>query len=191
MAYGAKIRASKPYWSQRCGELVDMIEQLGMPTVFLTLSAADYHWPDQFRFIDPLVDFSTLTERDRKALNHDNPDKVDFFFVKRAELFIDYVLKPIFGLKDMWHRFEWQWRRSCHLHGLFWFEGAPNLDKVEFSEVELEEIRVYFDRLCTAVDPNADLPPAEIHPSRKRFSEVADDNRLQDLTDYQSISIAH
>ena len=40
MFFGSKLRGSKPYWQARCGELLDMVKQIGAPTLFVTLSAA-------------------------------------------------------------------------------------------------------------------------------------------------------
>ncbi|KAE8740744.1 hypothetical protein FOCC_FOCC013730 [Frankliniella occidentalis] len=46
MFMGSNLRGSKAYWKSRCGELKDMVEQLGLPTIILTMSAADLYWPD-------------------------------------------------------------------------------------------------------------------------------------------------
>jgi hypothetical protein len=61
-----------PFWRRQRSQLINMIEQLGSPHLFFTLSAADLHWPDLHRIIeqqraiahgtDPL-DISTLGER--------------------------------------------------------------------------------------------------------------------------------
>lgn len=40
------IAGTRQYWRSRLSELLDMELQLGLPTLFLTLSAADLHWPD-------------------------------------------------------------------------------------------------------------------------------------------------
>ncbi|KAH9402184.1 hypothetical protein TYRP_016238 [Tyrophagus putrescentiae] len=78
MVYAAKLRSTQQYWKQRCGELLDMVQQLGCPTIFFTLSAADYHWPDLFRLLLFLEsdsrDPDDLNEKKRKDYMHDNPD---------------------------------------------------------------------------------------------------------------------
>ena len=58
MVYASHLRSTHVYWFQRRGKLLDMAQQLahdgtGLPTVFFTLSAADYHWPDLFRLLAP------------------------------------------------------------------------------------------------------------------------------------------
>ena len=125
MVYANRLRSTRAYWFQRRGELLDMAQQLahdgtGLPAVFFTLSAADYHWPDLFRLLAP--------GRNVSEAEHDNPDVVAYFFKRRCEVFINTVLKPIFGVVDHWLRFEWQWHGSPHLHGLLWLDSTPNLD---------------------------------------------------------------
>lgn len=41
MNQGSNLRGSKPYWAARCAELTDMVEQLNLPTFFITPSCAD------------------------------------------------------------------------------------------------------------------------------------------------------
>lgn len=45
MHFGSNTRGSNSYWYQRQTELKAMVNQLGIPTIFLTLSAADLWWP--------------------------------------------------------------------------------------------------------------------------------------------------
>lgn len=106
MAYASKLRSTNQYWHQRCGELLDMVKQLGCPTIFFTLSAADYHWPDLFRLLldDDALDPDNLTEKERRDLMHDNPDIVAYFLQQRCQLFRKYILDPIYGVVDSWNR---------------------------------------------------------------------------------------
>jgi ATP-dependent DNA helicase PIF1 len=184
MTFSSKIRGSQAYWYQRSRELLDMVDQIGLPTAFLTLSSADYHWPDLFRLIaNQNEDISTLSEQRRRTLMHDNPHTVAFFFQARCDIFIDEVLTPLFKVVDLWHRYEWQWRGSGHLHGLFWFADSPVMDTAPFTAEQIELIRLYFDEKCKAINPNCDSTPAVVHPSRKRFSDVPSSDRLVDLTE--------
>jgi len=40
------VRGSPAYWKHASLDLLAMIRQLGIPTWFMTLSAADLQWPD-------------------------------------------------------------------------------------------------------------------------------------------------
>ena len=43
MAYVGNLRGTRAYWYKRSVDLRAMVEKLGSPTIFLTLSSADYH----------------------------------------------------------------------------------------------------------------------------------------------------
>lgn len=135
MFQASNLKGSKAYWRTRANELQDMVEQLGLPTIFLTLSAADGHWEDLYRLLTD-TDVSLLTEGERRRLVQQNPHIVDSFFAHRVESFIknvsqkvkvDFALKFIcnetvntfeilqvmetnFKVVDYWYRIEYQHR---------------------------------------------------------------------------------
>lgn len=92
MFQASNIRGTKAFWNVRGRELRNMIEQLGMPTLFLTLSAADMHWPELYKILAPDEDIQNITEQQRWKLVQDNPLVVDEFFLTRAETFIAEVM---------------------------------------------------------------------------------------------------
>lgn len=99
MVYSGNLRSTKPYWSHRCGELLSMVEQLGKPAIFFTLSAADYRWPDLFKILAPNRNYSTLTSEEKQLLVHQNPVIVSDFIQYRVEIFVKYVLKPLLKVR--------------------------------------------------------------------------------------------
>ena len=50
------IRSSPAFWQQKQKELMSMIRQLGCPTFFLTLSAAETKWPELLRILKEILD---------------------------------------------------------------------------------------------------------------------------------------
>ncbi|KAL7297052.1 hypothetical protein TKK_0009478 [Trichogramma kaykai] len=68
MVHCARIKSTKSYWSRRYRELTNMVDQIGKPTIFFTLSAADYHWPDLFRLLAPSTDYSDLQSEQKRNL---------------------------------------------------------------------------------------------------------------------------
>lgn len=150
MFYSSRIRSTRQYWNSRCGELLDMAEQLGSPTVFFTLSSADYHWPDLFRLLD--CDVSTLNYSERSKLIANNPLVADTFFTIRSNFFIDRIFKNHFSVKDCWYRYEYQHRGAVHLHGVAWFINAPNL-----SSSSNEEIVSYFNKIISCINPDSNI----------------------------------
>jgi len=182
MYYGVSLRGTRAYWKQRCSELIQMVRQLGTPTVFFTLSAADYHWPDLFRLLCPTVDPDTLSEGQRSALMHDNPYTVAWFFEKRCDLFMKKFLMKFFAIKDFWWRFEWQFRGSPHIHGLLWLEDAPDCSDIDsLSEEARAAVVTYFDSMVTAClnQRYIILPPG--NPCRRRLTDLSPEERERDL----------
>lgn len=99
MAYSSKLRSTKSYWYQRCGELLSMVEQLGKPAVFFTLSVADYRWPDLFKILVPNSNYCELTMAEKMSLVNENPILVAYFIQFRVETFVKHVMKPIFKVR--------------------------------------------------------------------------------------------
>jgi len=46
MRFGSALRGTRSFWNKRRYELTNMITQIGCPTFFFTLSAADTKWHD-------------------------------------------------------------------------------------------------------------------------------------------------
>ena len=74
------------------------MEQIGLPTIFLTLSCADGHWNDLYELLTD-KDVLLLTEKERRQLVQDNPHIVDSFFDHRVQSFIKNVSKINFWEK--------------------------------------------------------------------------------------------
>ncbi|XP_074596436.1 uncharacterized protein LOC141851589 [Brevipalpus obovatus] len=171
MVYCSNIRSTELYWRSRCSELLAMVSQLGMPSIFITLSYADHHYPSLFKLIAPDREPSTLSNQERKTLMQDNPYLTAWYFHRRVKLFFDKILIPIFKVRDFWFRFEWQHRGSPHIHGLLWIDDAPVYDKEDLNEEEMNEIIRYFEDLCIALNPTDPDDTPQIHPSKRSFRE--------------------
>ena len=92
-----------------------------------------------------------------------------------------------------WLRFEWQHRRSPHVHGLAWLPDAPDVEKLSNCATEAlkEDIVRHADQLVSTINPavlpdgsnisNAPAPKVDPHICNKPYGEVQDFN--QDLAD--------
>jgi len=115
-----------------------MIRQLGLPTWFLTLSAADMQWPDVIQTIARQYG-TTLTEEDVKSMSFEgkskwlrqNPVTAARHFQYRLNTFFQTFLKskahPLGELVDYAIRIEFQARGSPHAHTILWIKDAPQL----------------------------------------------------------------
>ena len=166
-----------------------MSNQNTIPTVFFTLSAADLWWPDLARLMgcnfvpEDALDESAIAKQRQKLING-NPSIVEDYFSYRATSFIKDILCKIFSVTNYWFRFEFQHRGSCHLHGLIWISNAP--DPRTFDDATEAEILIaknFYDSLVSAHNPLRTIPPAVIHPSRLRSTDVSldDDCHISEL----------
>ena len=53
--YASSLRGTKHYWQRQRSRLLSMVDTLGLPTVFLTHSAADLQCPDLARLSVPTM----------------------------------------------------------------------------------------------------------------------------------------
>ena len=63
------------------------MKQEGVPTIFFTLSMAEYHWPD---FLSLLNSSGEDSSQVRKLIQ-DNPHLVDWYLTQRTEKFVKQV----------------------------------------------------------------------------------------------------
>lgn len=74
------------HWKRAKDDLKAIITQVGAPTIFLTLSCAEFHWPE---FHDLFNNKSELTDSQRCENVINNPHLLDWFFAEnRTEQFV-------------------------------------------------------------------------------------------------------
>ena len=132
------IRGSPPYWQKMFYEVLAMIHTLGIPTWFLTLSAADMKWPEviqsiarQYGTIYTEDEVSALPWQIKSTWLRSNPVTAARMFQYRLETFVITFLKsnanPIGCVTEYVIWIEFQARGSPHAHTLFWIKDAPKL----------------------------------------------------------------
>ena len=131
-------RSSPAYWSQRMKDLMAMIRQIGIPTFFLTLSAAETQWKELLVILKKVVDNEIISEE--AAMDLEYEDKCDLirkdpittarYFDHRLRQLFKIIRSPNgpftpFEVEETYIRVEFQSRGSPHLHCLIWLKGAP------------------------------------------------------------------
>ena len=156
------IRNSPPYLEKRKKDVFAMIRQLGIPTWFTSLSAADTRWKDLLAMLGKLLNGKDFSDADidemswdeRTRLVQSDPVTCARYFDHRVQTFINIVLKsthnPLGKVTDFFYRVEFQNRGSPHIHMLIWVEDAPI-----YGKDNVESITQYIDNHvgCT-VDVN-------------------------------------
>ena len=132
---------------------------LSIPTWFLTLSAADLHWPEMIQAV--AVQFGKkLTQKDVPKMSIKDGSKYlcqnlitgVWMFQHRLEAFFsEYLLSdthPLGHITDYVIKIEFQMRGSPHAHCLLWVKDAPKIDK------DPDDVMCAFtDKYITAVIP--------------------------------------
>ena len=117
------VRGSPAYFQQVMYEVLGMIRQLGLPTWFLTQSAADMQWPDviqtiarQYGTIISDDDVKGMSFEDKSKWLRQNPVTAAYHFHYWLQTFFQTFLKscaqPIGELVDYAIRIEFQARAS-------------------------------------------------------------------------------
>ena len=141
------IRSSPPYFEHKRKDLMAMIRQLGIPTLFISLSAADTKWLELLQSIYKLTNKKNITHEqlekmpwnEKCNLISKDPGTCALYFNHRVKKFIKHILKspysPFGKLLNFFYRVEFQHRGSPHIHGLLWIENAPHYEKDNDNEI--------------------------------------------------------
>ena len=135
-AFLKSVRGSPAYYQRTFYDLLAMVRQLGTPTWFLTLTAADMKWPDLISVIARQhgvtytdEEISRLSFDDKSNWIRRNPVTAARHFQYRLHTFFNDFLKssaqPLGKIVDFSIRIEFQSRGSPHAHTLIWVEEAP------------------------------------------------------------------
>lgn len=199
--YNKRIKGSSPYWFQKRAELYAWINQHieqgnGPPTYFITLSCAEYFWPD---VVELLRDRLQIAGKDITDCHVGSPKLVQLvndyslviqeYFQLRTKAWLDTVGKEIFGIKHYWVRYEFAPARGqIHAHLLAIPENHDIFEQCyhDLQQPDGEQLRA--DRLAewaeqtfgltASVDSEFDNrnPPGSPSPASIRFSEVPDND---------------
>ena len=157
------IRGTAAYWKNSLLNLLAMLKNLGPPTIFLTLSCNDNHWPELAMTLQNCAkEYVNLSSLPRNV--QQDPLLTAVHFERRWQALLKHVIngpdKPLGNVKDYFSRVEFQQRGSAHMHIFLWIENAPNLN----SATSANELTSYIDSLiCTQI------PDKETYPDLHRL----------------------
>ena len=154
-----KVRGSPPYYQHTFYELLAMVRQLGIPTFFLTLTAADMKWPDiisiiarQYGVIYTDDEIEKLSFEEKNNWLKRNPVTAARHFHYRLHVFFHEFLKssaePLGKMEDYAIRIEFQARGSPHAHTLIWIKDSP-----KFGVASNEEFSKFLDKYISCAIP--------------------------------------
>ena len=184
-AFLKNVRGSPPYYQKTFYELLAMIRQLGTPTWFFTLSAADMKWPDTIRMIARQHgvsysddDIKNLSFEERSKWLRQNPITATRHFQYRLATFFKEFLKssahPLGEIVDEAVRIEFQNRGSPHAHCVLWVKNAP-----KFGEQTDQEVCDFIDKYvsCSIPEEEGQLKELVLSLQKHRHSSYCKRNR--------------
>ena len=141
------VRGTSMYYEQSKKNLMALLRQNGCPTLFLTLSCAEFDWPELLREILETVyrkkvsqeDIDSLSASEKNRIISENVVQSTIHFQKRIDKIFSLMKYDFFkGDKESYHvssyfyRIEFQQRGAPHVHSLLWLknqkdEDAPNI----------------------------------------------------------------
>lgn len=127
--FNQRIKGSSPYWFKKRCELYSWIYHHveagnGAPNFFITLSCAEYFWPDIADLIRNRMTIAGedtskcyIGSREFPRLVNKYSLVVQEYFQKRVEIWLETVGKTVFGIKHFWVRYEFApGRGQIHAH---------------------------------------------------------------------------
>ncbi len=125
-----KIRGTVAYFKNALYNVLAMFRSLGPPTIFMTLSADDLHWPELGMLLENIsYDEAQQKNSFMSSMRH-NPLMTAIHFERRFKALMKHVIhakhKPLGNVKDWFIRVEFQNRGSCHYHMFLWVDGIPS-----------------------------------------------------------------
>ena len=124
-----------------------MICQLGIPTLFISLSAADTKWTELLQSIYLLIHKKDITQHqienmpwtEKCELISKDPGTCARYFNNRVQKFFKHILKsphsPFGILANSFYRIEFQHQGSPHIHGLLWIKNVPHYENNTNTEI--------------------------------------------------------
>ncbi len=153
------IRGTVAYWKNNLQDLLSMIKVLGPPSLFMSLSSNDHHWPELAMSLTGCTYEEAIKMKNLNTKVREDPFMSALHFERRFEALMKYIIKgkdaPLGKIRDHFARVEFQMRGSPHVHMFFW---------TDMPKVDDEEILSYIDKvICT------ELPDEKVDPELYRL----------------------
>ena len=135
-------RTSPVYWSLKKRELMAMIRTLGIPTFFLTLSAAETRWPELIVILVRVLENKEISQEEANQITWEQKCNLIRKDPVTCARYFDRRIRELFKLirtqggpfeeyevEDFYIRIEFQHRGSPHAHCIVYLKNAPKFDK--------------------------------------------------------------
>ena len=161
------IKGTVAYFRNMLYNLLATFRCLGPPTLFITLSADDLHWPELGMNLEN-IDFKHAFGRSFFSAMRADPLLTAIHFERRFKALMKFVIlgdkKPLGNVIDYFARVEFQNRGSPHIHMFLWVSDLP----IDINEQSIPVIISYINKtICSTIPDEYDDP--ELHALVKRL----------------------
>ena len=141
------MRGTSMFYQKAKKNVMALLRQFGSPTLFLTLSCAEFDWPQLLKEIVETVERRTVTDEYVESLSKSQKNKLisenyvqtTIHFQKRMDKLFTLMKGNFFKFPDesfhvdaYFFRIEFQMRGAPHLHSLLWLKNHKNEDAPSF-----------------------------------------------------------
>lgn len=198
--YNQRVKGSTPYWLKKRSELYTWINHHiekgnGAPMFFITLSCAEYYWPDIISLIKERLEIAGrdtaecyVGSKKMTKLVNEYSIVIQEYFQRRVEIWLETVGHKLFGIEHYWVRYEFApGRGQIHAH-LLAIPKDQSIYELCYSvrkEVDGDTKRAEYMAewaskkfgLTASVEPGFDAIQVDKSesPSMIRFSSLSDD----------------
>ena len=151
------------YYEESKKKLMALLRQNGCPSVFLTLSCAEFDWPELLREIAETVyrrkftdqEINDLSEMEKKKLISENVVQSTLHFQRRFEKLFALMGYDLFEdgnqcyhVSSYFFRVEFQQRGAPHVHSLLWLKDKKGIEAPNFwIDTKLTEVKDQEDQV--------------------------------------------
>jgi hypothetical protein len=190
--YSQRVAGSPGYWRAKRAEVYTWINHHieagdGPPTFFITLSCAEYMWPDIKRLITDRFGVAKLDspELDKSLVQivNDYTLVVQEYFQQRVKIWLSTIGTSVFHIKHYWLRYEFAPSRGqIHAHILAINEDPLILAPYyEYSRNKEEQEKFLYQWMSEELGITASFPETTLdinglsksHPSKSLYKDVS------------------
>lgn len=198
LSMASNLRSTPSFWYSQSQQVLDMLKQLGSPTLFFTVSAADLQWKELYRILDHQNEIDQLRTdyaryHRRSKLLIKNPLIVSWFFNLRSDYLMHEIIFDKLDVLDFYFRIEFQHRGSPHIHGFIWIRDAPTIIDIErMTDEEKSALIDYYKKLISVknIQIGFELNDPLVNPCRLNFTDVKNHSMYSSLNDDYAKHIA-
>ncbi|CAD6216212.1 GSCOCG00011290001-RA-CDS [Cotesia congregata] len=124
-------RGSPSFWEEKKKNVFALFRQIGPPSIFFTLSAAETKWPELIVMLKKVVDEKEITLQEAEKMDYKEKARLISSDPVTIARYFDYRIRELFkilkeknsifreyNIKDFYYRIEFQQRGSPHIHSL-------------------------------------------------------------------------